>query len=523
MNQSLRARWAKVCYQALRMHSVNLKSKSLPDLNADSNTHLRDSHTPGPSQDQVLLGLGTNQGNRLQSLRMAVSYIKAHESIELLGSSAIYESDALLPQGAPESWNLGFLNCVVLCKTSLDPIGLLREIKHIEAQLGRTQKGRWAPREIDIDILLWKGLMVNHEKLKVPHPGLADRPFALLPCLDLTKNPWTWIPDTQHSGPSHQLNHLLQKHAHQWRVAAPEDVPFRTRRSTHMLTMSMGILNVTPDSFSDGGRYVTKEAGLKHAQTLGALGCDILDIGAESTRPGAQTLDDTTEWQRLAPLLRPIHELPNRSDFCLSIDTRRAATARQAIQLGAEMINDVSACDDPKMLDVLAPSSCQIVLMHHLGVPPKSNITLNTHEDPVEQLLDWGEQKIRLLESAGIARHRIWIDPGVGFGKTPKQTWDLLRQIHRLHSLKVKLLVGHSRKSFLSSIDQTDQSDLDDSNRPALKAHQRDIETHAISSHLIANGVECLRIHDLEGFSRALRVQSQLTPVRYSGQCETQF
>ena len=231
----------------------------------------------------LVLGIGSNCGDRLGYLRDAIQkiqFVVNPGSIEVCSVSPFYESEALLPVGAPQDWNQPFLNVNLLCKTKLPPLELLKLVKSIEVQIGRANRGRWAPREIDIDILIYGDLNFESETLKIPHPGLLERPFAILPLLDLVPN---WKISIQ--GPTFGIpaRHFVR----QWK-GNPETTPFRTRRSNLILTELVGILNVTPDSFSDGGLHTRAETALSRIQTLIEEGIQIIDIGGESTRPGAQ-------------------------------------------------------------------------------------------------------------------------------------------------------------------------------------------------------------------------------------------
>jgi dihydropteroate synthase len=236
----------------------------------------------------------------------------------------------------------------------------------------------------------------------------------------------------------------------------------------------VGILNVTPDSFSDGGRYFSPEDAVRAAHVLAESGADIIDIGAESTRPNATPISADEEWNRLQPVLEGLKDF----SVPLSIDTRHPETARRALAYGAAWINDVSGLANPEMLQVVKDSAASLVLMHSLTVPADSNITLDNGADPVVEVMHWAEQRFDALEREGIARERIIFDVGIGFGKTAAQSWTLLNNIAAFHAFGVPLLVGHSRKSFLGSTD-------------------RDATTLDVSRRMVAAGVQYLRVHDI--------------------------
>jgi dihydropteroate synthase len=318
--------------------------------------------------------------------------------------------------------------------------------------------------------------------LEIPHPGLLERPFALLPLLDL------W-PRWSHPTEAARAETLAEA----WRCSPPEKVPSRTRRVAEPLCELVGILNVTPDSFSDGGRFLSPEKAREQAALLYRQGASIVDIGAESTRPGSKPLGPDEEWSRLAPVLEGIGGR-------FSIDTRHAATAARAIRAGAAWVNDVEGLESPEMRKAVADSSVDLVVMHSLGIPPDASRTLELGRDPVEQLLRWGEERLALLAKEGIPRSRVILDPGIGFGKLAFQSWLALSGARRLHELGTRILIGHSRKSFLSLV----------TDRPAA---ERDLESAVLCAELARAGAQYLRIHDPVLCLRAIRAATMLDGV----------
>ena len=207
----------------------------------------------------------------------------------------------------------------------------------------------------------------------------------------------------------------------------------------------MGVLNLTPDSFSDGGEYSRPEAALARAAQISAEGADLLDVGGESTRPGSIPISPEEEWRRLGPVLRALsrtYPLP------ISVDTRHAAVARQALDLGVEIINDVSNASDPKLLAAVAEAGSGYVLMHSRG-EPHSMMELAHYRDLLGEISRELEQGLERCAAAGIAVERIAIDPGFGFAKTPAQNWELLSRLEELLRFGRPLLVGLSRKRML--------------------------------------------------------------------------
>lgn len=263
-------------------------------------------------------------------------------------------------------------------------------------------------------------------------------------------------------------------------------------------TLIMGILNVTPDSFSDGGLYLDSEKATMHALQLLDEGADILDIGGESTRPGARTAAVTVEEElrRVLPVITTLKkQLPNA---LISIDTCKAAVARAAIAAGAEIVNDVSALRwDPQMARTVADLKCGAVLMHMRGrpeewrtLPPPGDIVLQVKRE----LREWVEAAVL----AGVRRERIAVDPGFGFGKNFEQNYPLLARFQELQSLGFPLLVGTSRKSFLGRALAKDGKDA-----PIADRLYANLAAHTV---LILKGAHILRTHDVKPAVEAARV-----------------
>jgi dihydropteroate synthase len=260
-------------------------------------------------------------------------------------------------------------------------------------------------------------------------------------------------------------------------------------------TRIMAIVNLTPDSFSDGGKYVGADAAIAYMEQLVEQGADILDIGAESTRPGARCLSVEEEWERLEPVLAIAK---NRFSYTpISVDTRHANTAARAIDAGADWINDVNGGQDPQMLAVIRAASCNYVMMHSLSVPADPKNVLPEGVDAATTIRSWAERRTQELYDQGIAPERIILDPGIGFGKTAEQSWRILQAAPNLLDLPFCWLIGHSRKSFFKLITEKD-------------AMERDTETHMVSAWLARHSVPYLRVHDVPGTKRAIAVGMQL-------------
>jgi dihydropteroate synthase len=252
----------------------------------------------------------------------------------------------------------------------------------------------------------------------------------------------------------------------------------------------MGIVNVTPDSFSDGGLYDTTEGAIVHAAELASVGADIVDVGGESTRPGSDAVDESEELSRVLPVLEGLAGL----HAAISIDTRKASVARAAAKAGAKIFNDVSALThDRGSLAAAAETGLSVILMHAKG-EPKTMQDDPRYDDVVLEVFDYLKGRIAAAEAAGIPRSRIAADSGIGFGKTMNHTLALLANLSLLHGLGVPLLVGASRKRFISGVSggETPQS--------------REPGSFAVALVAAAQGAQILRVHDVAGTRQALSV-----------------
>ncbi|REK10970.1 MAG: dihydropteroate synthase [Planctomycetota bacterium] len=249
----------------------------------------------------------------------------------------------------------------------------------------------------------------------------------------------------------------------------------------------MGILNVTPDSFSDGGKFAATEAAIDHALRLADQGADLLDIGGESTRPYSEPVDVETELARVMPV---IEALAPRLSIPLSIDTSKAEVARRALAHGAEIINDITALADPRMLEVAQASQCGVCVMHMQGTPQTMQDD-PTYGDVVEEVLVFLRQRRDALAAAGLDASRIALDPGIGFGKTHEHNLRLVAASHRLHELGCPLLVGPSRKAFIGKLMGDKEAD-------------RTAGTLGVVLSLACQGVQLVRVHDVAEVRQAL-------------------
>lgn len=261
----------------------------------------------------------------------------------------------------------------------------------------------------------------------------------------------------------------------------------------------MGIVNVTPDSFSDGGHFYKSDDAIAHGLKLIADGADILDIGGESTRPRAAAVTPEEEQARVVPVIKGLAAEAARKGVRLSIDTRNGGTMRAAINAGASIINDISALthDDAAAAN-LADSATQIVLMHMQGSPATMQEAPH-YTDVVQEVYDYLAARIQACANAGIARERLIIDPGIGFGKNRDHNIALLQNLAHFADLGVPLLVGASRKSFIAHV------------AGDASADQRLGGSLAVALHAAATGAAILRVHDVRETRQALLLQAALT------------
>jgi dihydropteroate synthase len=246
-------------------------------------------------------------------------------------------------------------------------------------------------------------------------------------------------------------------------------------------TLLMGVVNVTPDSFSDGGRFFEQDAALTQAMELIEAGADILDIGGESTRPYAEPVPVDVELQRVLPLIEGVRRF---SDIPISIDTVKAEVARQAIAAGVDIVNDVTSLQaDAEMVKLVAATGVPVILMHMQGSPETMQVDPH-YSSLFSEIIAFLENRIQFATENGVKREQVVVDPGIGFGKTIAHNLMLVRELERFQALNRPILLGASRKRFIGAI----------LNRPV---EDREVGTAVIHSFAIAAGVHLLRVHDV--------------------------
>lgn len=263
-------------------------------------------------------------------------------------------------------------------------------------------------------------------------------------------------------------------------------------------TRIMGVLNVTPDSFYDGGRYWDPYTAVRHGQRIAEEGADIIDVGGESTRPGAEPVRLEEELRRVIPV---IERLKDRADQPISIDTRKAEVARRAIGAGAGMVNDVSGMTaDPEMVETVASAGVPVVIMHTAGTPRDMQRNPG-YRDTIGEIFDWLGARIEHAVAHGIRKSRIIIDPGIGFGKRLSDNLLLIRSLASFRKLNCPILIGPSRKAFIGRV-------LD------AEKDERMEGTAAAVALSVANGASIIRVHDVREMGRVVRMTDAICRAR---------
>ena len=270
-------------------------------------------------------------------------------------------------------------------------------------------------------------------------------------------------------------------------------------------TLVMGVLNVTPDSFSDGGKFAATETAIEHGKQMYADGADIIDVGGESTRPGAERISVDEELSRAIPVIEKLAS----NGIPVSIDTMRAQVAQKAVEAGACIINDVSGGKaDPDMFKFLTTVELPYIMMHWRGHSTEM-MNLTNYEDVVTDVCDELQAQANAAVSAGISISRLVLDPGIGFAKTTEQNWPILAQLDVLQDLGLPLLIGASRKKFLGELLAKDGQprEMDD----------REAATTALTTLMAAQSVWAVRVHDAKSASDAVKVVSRIMQEQING------
>jgi dihydropteroate synthase len=262
----------------------------------------------------------------------------------------------------------------------------------------------------------------------------------------------------------------------------------------------MGVLNITPDSFSDGGQYLAPEAAIKQARLLVEQGAEIIDVGGESTRPGAMRVSLAEEQDRVLPV---VSSIAKELDVLISIDTMNSSTAKLAVEHGANIVNDVSGgLADPEIFSAIASLDCSYILGHWRGHSDVMD-NLVTYSDVAREVVGELAEQVSMAVAKGIARERIIVDPGLGFAKDMKQNWDLVARLNELEQLGLPILVGASRKRFLASV-------LNEADPGSVSNPRRDVATAVLTALLLQRKLWGVRVHNVEATSDAIKVVAAL-------------
>ncbi|KAH7437098.1 hypothetical protein KP509_05G055900 [Ceratopteris richardii] len=452
---------------------------------------------------EVVIALGSNMGDRVETFDKALNMMKK-AGVQVVCHAGLYESAPAYVTDQPK-----FLNSAVRARTNLDPRALLGVLKDIERSLGRIVNGvRYGPRPIDLDILFYGDVEFSDESLTLPHPRIWERPFVVAPLMDLYNSTLCdgnniWIKRFEKAKCAWQLmggdTQLCQDDLK--RVLPIGGKLWQWSNRTYI----MGILNITPDSFSDGGKYLSVQNAVAQAEALAAAGADIIDLGAQSTRPFATKLTSDEELKRLIPVVDAIKKLPSMESVWLSVDTFHSEVAKEAVKHGVHMVNDVSGGHlDPEMYSTVAKLCVPYIMMHMRGDPAtmlqeKNILYKNVSADVGAELC----KSLSKAESSGIPAWRIVVDPGIGFSKTCEQNVQLLGDLSGFRSglaswslaaTKMPMLLGPSRKRFLGKICELE------------KAEDRDIATIGAVVAGIAQGADIVRVHNVKASIDAIRV-----------------
>ncbi|KXL51063.1 MAG: hypothetical protein FE78DRAFT_136594 [Acidomyces sp. 'richmondensis'] len=457
--------------------------------NLDNRIDIRPSERICQGNDsRIFVALGSNVGNRLDAIESACTAIDEDPDMRIVKTSSLYETEPMYVQEQER-----FLNGVCEIESNLAPLELLDRLQAIEHRLGRVKTIHKGPRNIDLDILLYKGQIFKDQRLTIPHPLMLEREFVLRPLLDIHRGDLAPFRDNISSYLTALTSGSVRN---MWpQTSLGSNGQFLQAGNPNRATSVMSILNVTPDSFSDGGVHSAMglEALREVLSAQIADGAKIIDIGGQSSRPGAMDITAEEEISRILPAIQAIMSLPEpmRKNVAISVDTYRAVVAEAAIKAGAHIINDISAGQlDREMLTTVARLGCTYVMMHMRGNPhtmqSESNTTYPNGLIPTitSELLS----RLDAAQAAGIRRWRIILDPGIGFSKTDEQNVEILRKLPELVGNpdlgNLPWLVGSSRKGFIGRITGVKTPDL------------RQGGTAATVTAAVHGGADIVRVHE---------------------------
>ncbi|XP_006856417.2 folate synthesis bifunctional protein, mitochondrial isoform X1 [Amborella trichopoda] len=459
-------------------------------------------------EEEVIIAMGSNVGDRIQNFNKALSLMKK-SGIKITRHACLYETEPAYVTDQPL-----FLNSAIRGLTKLGPRDLLHALKTIEKDLGRTEGIRYGPRPIDLDILFYGKIRVDSDILKIPHERIWERPFVVAPLTDLLGSTESneivnsWHSFCVEKGGIFEAWEKLGGEGSIGREGGPRRVIPIGRNCLwdwSKKTQIMGVLNITPDSFSDGGKFISAKNAVSQVQKMALDGADIIDIGPQSTRPMASKVSPEEELDRLIPVIEEVTKLPEIEGKILSVDTFYSEVAMEAVKKGVHIVNDVSGGQlDPKMLPLVAELGVPCILMHMRGDPITMQNDSNTFYNDVckEVAVELGS-RVEEAESCGIPMWRIIVDPGIGFSKRDEHNMEILMGLkdfskelscQSLASSRVPLLVGPSRKGFLGRICE---------HKNAL---EREAATIAAVTTGILGGANIVRVHNVQDNLDAAKV-----------------
>jgi dihydropteroate synthase/2-amino-4-hydroxy-6-hydroxymethyldihydropteridine diphosphokinase len=447
---------------------------------------------------RVYLALGANLGRRRENLQRAVDALGDVVAVEAI--SSLYETEPWGIVNQPD-----FINLCLAARTNLTPEALLERSKAIERRLGRQEGQRWGPRLIDIDLIFYGDRVDDGVQLTIPHPRFHERAFVLTPLVEIAADYRDPRSGQTVAELAQQVNQTSAK-----RLTGPTS---RLRKpiwfAWGVKTYVMGIVNVTPDSFSGDGLAEHKDfvaAAVRQAHKFVAGGADMLDVGGESTRPGSRPVAVDEERRRVEQV---VSALRAEIDVPISVDTYKVNVAETALAAGADWINDVWGLRmDPEMARLAAKVGCPLVLMHNRSKPKSVDQQKRLggryvgihYNDLITDIKHELNQSLDEALTAGVSKDRIVVDPGIGFGKTVSQNLRLLNELDAFKELGYPILLGSSRKSFIGySLD--------------LPLDERVEGTAATVAIGIDRGADIVRVHDVEAMVRVARMTDEIVRV----------
>ncbi|ORY63059.1 Dihydropteroate synthase-like protein [Pseudomassariella vexata] len=438
------------------------------------------------------VAFGSNLGDRVSMIEQACKEMDAR-GVKVKRTSSLWETEPMYVLEQDR-----FVNGACEVETDLEPLSLLDQLQDIEKSMGRRKLIDKGPRNIDLDILLYSDRKVGHERLKIPHIGIPERDFVLRPLAELipTKviypsKPWKLVQDYLNELPpaSEPLSTL---------TPICSSVAALNALKANRKTQVMAILNITPDSFSDGGIH-TPDSLRGTVLSMVRGGATMIDVGGQSSSPGTPEVSVEEETNRVLPVIELIRSLPETRGVAISVDTYRSSVADAAVQAGADIINDISAGQlDPAMLSTMARLGKTVCLMHMRGTPGTMS-KLNDYPDGIiptiaKELLE----RVAEAEAAGIRRWRIILDPGLGFAKVGEQNLHVLRHFNELRTWPglegFPWLLGSSRKSFIGKV------------TGVPKPMDRIFGTASTVAAAVQGGADVVRVHDVVEMGQVVKM-----------------